>query len=78
MKLLPATRDPEGHVRPAALDRRAMFAHLKLRADGIEADALDSSPTMLAIGCGGLQTPTMVASLSLAVAHPGCGAPSAP
>ncbi len=35
---------------------RVVFAHLKLRADPIEADALDNSPTIKALG--GLQRTT--------------------
>ena len=34
-----------------AADARPIFAHLKLQADPIEANALDSSPTIKAFGC---------------------------
>jgi hypothetical protein len=55
LKLLPAQRAAGGYLRP--VDRssvpgaRSAFAHLKLRADPIEASALDSSPTMAALRC---------------------------
>ena len=32
-------------------DARPIFAHLKLRADPVEANALDTSPTIKAVGC---------------------------
>jgi hypothetical protein len=54
LKLFPAVRDPGKNLRPAnvsADDERPMFAHLKLRAASIEADALDNSPTIKALDC---------------------------
>ena len=50
LKLLPAARDPGEGLRPVPGARR-IFAHLKLRAEPIEADALDHSPTMRALAC---------------------------
>jgi hypothetical protein len=32
-------------------DSRPIFAHLKLRADSIDANALDTSPTIKALAC---------------------------
>ena len=59
LKLMPAVRDPDVGLRPEGGSRR-MFAHLKLRAEPIAPDALDGSPTMLAIGCAdGLQAPQL-------------------
>ena len=50
LKLMPAVRQPDVGLRPEGGTRR-MFAHLKLRAEPIEADALDRSPTMRAVVC---------------------------
>ena len=53
MKLLPAIFEPSQgsqlFVKSAGRGRRTVFAHLKLRADSIEADALQSSPTIRAL-----------------------------
>lgn len=55
MKLLPAERNGGGLLRP--LDRsavpgaRSTFVHLKLRAEPIEGNALDGSPTIAALAC---------------------------
>ena len=69
LKLMPAVRAPHVGLRPEG-GRRRLFAHLKLRAEPIAPDALDGSPTMLAIGCaGGFQAP------QLAVAHLVAGVP---
>ena len=46
LKLLPAARRG-GHLAPT----RRIFAHLKLRADPIEGDALNRSPTFQALEC---------------------------
>ena len=55
MKLIPAVRDSGNGFRPideSMIDgARTVFAHLKLRADPIEANALDNSPTIKALGC---------------------------
>jgi hypothetical protein len=52
LKVLPAVRGAGRMLRPAsAADSRPIFAHLKLQADAIEANALDSSPTIKAFGC---------------------------
>ena len=40
-----------GGVRVISEDTRPMFAHLKLQADSIGANAMDSSPTIKAFGC---------------------------
>ncbi len=53
LKLLPAVfQESQGsHLAAKSVGwvGRAVFAHLKLRADSIEADALDNSPTMRAL-----------------------------
>ncbi len=55
LKLLPAVRDTSGNLRLAnshdAGGMRPLFAHLKLRADPIEPNALDNSPTIKALDC---------------------------
>lgn len=52
LKLLPATDSPSGGLQPLRdhedPDARIMFAHLLLRADAIEAEAIKTSPTVLA------------------------------
>ena len=65
LKLLPAARDPGKDLRPVAGSRR-MFAHLKLRAEPIEEDALDRSPTMQALACtSGVRVPAWLAAANL-------------
>lgn len=55
MKLIPAVREPGTGLRPideSMIDgARSVFAHLKLRADPVEANALDNSPTIKTPGC---------------------------
>ena len=55
MKLFAATRTASGILRPADPPERAgmrpLVAHLKLRADPIELDALKNSPTIKALDC---------------------------
>jgi hypothetical protein len=47
LKLLRGARGRAGHLEATSLDEgRPVFAHLKLRATAIEADALDNSPTI--------------------------------
>lgn len=70
LKLLPAERRDGEPLRP--MDRsgvpgaRSTFAHLKLRADPIEASAFDSSPTIAALNCaGGIQDPDLRSASTL-------------
>ncbi len=53
LKLFPADREAGGPLRLASTAGagRPTFAHLKLRAESIEAGAFDSSPTVAAFGC---------------------------
>jgi hypothetical protein len=64
MKFIPAIRSASGGLRPSrgvnGDGERVIFAHLKLRADAIEATALDTSPTMKALRC----------SVAIAASHP--------
>jgi hypothetical protein len=46
LKVLPGGRGPEGDVRPRVAPGVPLFAHLKLRGDPIELDALLHSPTL--------------------------------
>jgi hypothetical protein len=51
LKMLPATRTPNGPLRvETGNPERPMFAHLKLRAAGIDANAFDASPALAASG----------------------------
>ncbi len=49
LKIFPAER--EGEFWKPADSRRPIFAHLKLQANSIEANALDRSPTIRTLGC---------------------------
>ena len=55
LKLFPTVRAPGKNLRPANIsdldDERPLFAHLKLRAPPIEANALDNTPTIKALDC---------------------------
>ncbi len=54
LTILPGTRDGDGPLRPLAdtdlAGARTMFAHLQLQAPAIEPNALDATPTILALG----------------------------
>jgi hypothetical protein len=68
MKLLRAQRESGKPLRVVDPDEgeRPIFAHLKLRADPIVADALASSPTMRAFGCVvATRTPAVAAADNL-------------
>jgi hypothetical protein len=45
LKILPAVNE-RGTLRPRNATSRPVFAHLKLRAEPIEATAFDTSPTL--------------------------------
>ena len=65
LKLLPAADGPDGSLRPLPA-RRRIFAHLKLRAASIAADALDHTPTMRAVRCAdGAPLPPQAAAAGL-------------
>ena len=69
LKRLPATRSQGETLRP----ERTTFAHLKLRADPIDLNAVDNSPTMKALGCdAGFETPSQLATIDLSVAKRSC------
>ena len=63
LKLLPAVREAGKPLRAGTGDDdRPMFAHLKLRAAPGDAGALDSSPTIKALGCAGFAAAGITAS----------------
>ncbi len=65
LKLIPAAREPGSDLHPAGSTRR-MFAHLKLRAEPIDGDALDRTPTLQALVCGdGLEPAAWSAAANL-------------
>ena len=70
LKLLRADRAADRPLRLVDMEEdRPIFAHLKLRADPIEANALDSSPTIKAFGCAfASRTPAVVAAAAAAAA----------
>lgn len=53
LTVLPLTREGAAHPRPVSADdiegARTVFAHLKLRAEPLEPDAMDRSPTLRAL-----------------------------
>jgi hypothetical protein len=58
LKILPAGQGGDGVLRLRG--SRPVFAHLKLRAEAIDADALDSSATVRALACAGeIQVPVL-------------------
>lgn len=64
LKIFPAER--EGEFWKPADSRRPIFAHLKLQADSIGANALDQSPTIRVLGCGtGVGTASYATALAL-------------
>jgi hypothetical protein len=65
MKRLPAEISGAGHWYAPTDRGRPLFVHLALRADTIGADALDRSPTLLAMAC---QDPAAKTAASLAMA----------
>lgn len=67
LKLLPAVARG-GHLVPT----RSLFAHLKLQADPIEDDALDSSPTLRAVrSTKGMEPPAQLAAPTLSTTGSG-------
>jgi hypothetical protein len=71
VKLFPAVRRAGEPLRVAAVgdDARPMFAHLKLRAASIAANALATSPTVRALGCmTGFTVATRTVAANLAAA----------
>ena len=69
LKRLPATGDPGGLLRPL----RATFAHLKLRAEPIDLDALDKSPTIKFLSCDAdFAAPSQVTAITLSTAQNDC------
>ena len=62
LKLLQAARAEGMDLRPVG----RMFAHLKLRTEPIEPDALDRSPTIKALGCAdGFQAPAQLTAANV-------------
>jgi hypothetical protein len=69
VKLLRAERRTGQPLRVVDPDEeRPIFAHLKLRADPIEANPLRSSPAMRAFACDGGRTPASLAAAAVAAA----------
>jgi hypothetical protein len=65
LKVFPATVE-DNVVAPAGQLSRPLFAHLKLRADAVDDQALDWSPTMRAMGCSvDTRTPNQVTAMNL-------------
>jgi len=51
LKVLPASRQPSGILRPGLGSTGTLYAHLKLMDGPVEADALRSSPTFALLAC---------------------------
>jgi hypothetical protein len=60
MKIISSVVTPDGHPQAVSDNGRLFFAHLKLRTEAIEANALNQSPTLLALGCNARQTSTLM------------------
>ena len=69
LKVLGATRTPDRMLSPVPGTRRA-FAHLKLRADPIEPDAMDRTPTIQTLVCSS-GPPARLADANLVAASTG-------
>jgi len=67
MKLLPATKENNEPLKPASYNGRLIFAHLKLNAEPVPANALDLSPTIKAWGCSSESTPVSLLSANLSL-----------
>jgi hypothetical protein len=77
LKVLAGERGPEGGVRARAVGGNPIFAHLRLRADPIGANALSESRVMAAFACpGSPQTSTRATQVlsQLGVSGPWSGA----
>jgi hypothetical protein len=62
LKQMPAAQERGNYLHP----RDDIFAHLKLRAGAIDANALNTSPTIAALGCAtGFQPPAELARMEL-------------
>jgi hypothetical protein len=75
LKVLPAERAPEGGVYARSTSGAPLFAHLALRAEPIEADAFERTPTLQALTCrqGGAPDPrTALVMAEFAPAAPLC------
>ncbi len=64
LKLLPASSAEDVGLRPIG-GARPPFAHLRLRAEAIGGDALETSPTMRALTCGEWAVPTQLTTANL-------------
>lgn len=51
LKVFPAVRDGSEPLRPLGDNGRILFAHLSLKADAIEGEALDNSPSVQMLAC---------------------------
>ncbi len=65
LKVLPAVRDGSEPLRPLGDNGRVLFAHLSLKADVIEGEALDNSPSVQMLACS---APQGMSALPLAAA----------
>jgi len=64
LKIMPTTT--RNGVETPVSSRRVIFAHLKLKADPVAADALDQTPTMKALGCAvGTPSPNQALAIGL-------------
>ena len=68
LKLISASSEEGVGLRPTG-GARPLFAHLKLRAEPIGGNALDSSPTMRALSCGEWAVPTQLTTANLVPSH---------
>jgi len=71
MKIYPAAARDSGNLAPLPT-ARTIFAHLKLRTDSIEPDALHHSPTLRSMACTMPVAPATFANAALSLPAAGC------
>ena len=71
LKIFPAAKDSDRELAPLPT-ARTIFAHLKLRADAIEARALEETPTLRSLGCVMSEEPPTFVTASIAAPHVSC------
>ncbi|HEY0960900.1 MAG TPA: DUF2272 domain-containing protein [Pseudomonadales bacterium] len=71
LKIFPAGKDDGRELAPLPT-ARTIFAHLKLRAEPIDARALEQTPTLRSLGCVMTEEPPTFVTASIAAPHVTC------
>ncbi|MGB4247747.1 MAG: DUF2272 domain-containing protein [Pseudohongiellaceae bacterium] len=73
LKVFPAVRDGSEPLRPLGDNGRILFAHLSLKADAIEGEALDNSPSVQMLACSAPQAMSaMPLAAAITLPRPAC------